>query len=106
MLVAGFDKMVNVFIRTHRTRMIPVDDLGKTTGIIARLNNLSQPLAGLLVGVYARGAARRGVILVLTLGMGLIVVTEDISWCRLSASAPDLKARWPVGPVAELGSAP
>ena len=67
-----------------------MEDPGKTTGIIARLNKLSQHLAGLLVGVYGRGADRRGVILVPTLGMGLIVVTEVISWCRLSASALDL----------------
>jgi MFS family permease len=88
MLVVGFDKMVNVFIRTHRARMIPAADLGKTTGIIAMLNNLSQPLAGLLVGAYATGADSRGVILVLTLGMGLMVVTAAWSWRRQLASAP------------------
>ena len=88
MLVVGFDKMVNVFIRTHRARMIPAVDLGKTTGIIAMLNNLSQPLAGLLVGAYATGADSRGVILALTLGMGLMVVAAAWSWSRQRASAP------------------
>lgn len=88
MLVVGFDKMVNVFIRTHRARMIPVADLGKTTGIIAMLNNLSQPLAGLVVGAYATGSDSRGVILALTLGMGLMVVAAALSWRKLLASAP------------------
>ena len=59
MLVAGFDKMVNVFIRTLRARMVPLEDPGKTSGIIARLNKLSQYLAGLLVGFLA--GARTGV---------------------------------------------
>jgi MFS family permease len=86
MLVVGFDKMVNVYIRTHRARIIPVEDLGKTTGIIALLNNLSQPVAGLLVGTFATGLDSRGVILALTLAMGLTVLGAAWSWRRLLAS--------------------
>jgi MFS family permease len=83
MLVVGFDKMVNVYIRTHRARVIPVADLGKTTGLIAMLNNLSQPLAGLMVGAFASGADSRGVISALTLAMGLMVVAAALSWRKL-----------------------
>lgn len=89
MLVVGFDKMVNVYIRTHRARVIPVADLGKTTGIIAMLNNLSQPLAGLVVGAYATGADSRGVILVLTLVMGFIVVAAGLSWRKLVCASTE-----------------
>jgi hypothetical protein len=79
-LVVGFDKMVNVFIRTHRTRIIPAADLGKTTGVIALLNNLSQPLAGLLVGAYAAGSDSRAVILALSLAMGVMALLATWSW--------------------------
>jgi hypothetical protein len=49
LLVIGFDKMFNVYIRSLRQKLIPPRDLGKTTGVIVMLNNLSQPLAGMLV---------------------------------------------------------
>lgn len=52
-LIVGFDKMFNVFIRTLRQRIIPRQDLGKTTELIVMLNNLSQPLAGLCVTAFA-----------------------------------------------------
>ena len=70
-LVVGFDKMFNVYIRSLRQRIIPRQDYGKTTGLIVMLNNLSQPLAGLLVGLFAGLAGAGGVILALSAVMGL-----------------------------------
>lgn len=52
-VVIGFDKMFNVYIRNARQQIIPQEDYGKTTGVIIAINNLSQPLAGLLVSVFA-----------------------------------------------------
>jgi hypothetical protein len=72
LLVTGFDKMFSVFIRSRRQKIIPPGDLGKTTGVIVLLNNLTQPLAGLVVGVFAAQAEVSEVILALTLGMGLL----------------------------------
>ncbi|CAB3775005.1 hypothetical protein [Paraburkholderia humisilvae] len=46
MLVVGFEKMFNVFIRSSRQKLIPKEDFGKTVGFIVMLNNLTQPLAG------------------------------------------------------------
>jgi hypothetical protein len=57
--VIGFDKMFNVYIRSLRQRIIPPQDFGKTTGLIVMLNNLSQPVAGLLVGGLRRAVGRR-----------------------------------------------
>jgi predicted DCC family thiol-disulfide oxidoreductase YuxK/MFS family permease len=70
-LVVGFDKMFNVYIRSLRQRIIPRQDYGKTTGLIVMLNNLSQPLAGLLVGLFAGLSGAGGVILALSAVMGL-----------------------------------
>jgi len=53
MMIVGFDKMFNVFLRSLRKQVIPAQDFGKTTGLVVLLNNLSQPLAGLLVALYA-----------------------------------------------------
>ncbi len=74
LLVVGFDKMFSVYIRSRRQKIIPTADLGKTTGLIVLLNNLSQPVAGLLVGLFAGQANARNVILALTLGMGALGV--------------------------------
>jgi hypothetical protein len=78
LLVIGFDKMFNVYIRSLRQKIIPPKDLGKTTGVIVMLNNLSQPLAGLLVGVFAGVVEGRGVILGLVSGMAVIGVV--VGW--------------------------
>ena len=78
LLVVGFDKMFNVYMRTIRQRVIPVRDFGKTVGVITLLNNLSQPLAGLLVGVLAASMGLRGVILLLALAAGLIGVAVAV----------------------------
>lgn len=72
--VVGFDKMFSVYIRVRRQTVIPAADLGKTTGMVVLLNNLSQPVAGLLVGLFAGRADVRLVILALTLCMGALGV--------------------------------
>lgn len=72
LLVIGFDKMFSVYIRAGRQRIIPPQDFGKTSGVVVLLNNLTQPLAGLAVGLGAQGADARGVVTVLVASMGLI----------------------------------
>jgi|SRR5450830_142453 len=72
LMVIGFDKMFSVYIRTRRLQVIPAADLGKTTGLIVMLNNLTQPAAGLFVGLFAGQANARGVIVVMTVGMGVL----------------------------------
>jgi hypothetical protein len=72
LMVVGFDKMFSVYIRTRRLQVIPAADLGKTTGLIVLLNNLTQPVAGLVVGLFAGQENPRGVILAMTVGMGLL----------------------------------
>ena len=65
LLIVGFDKMFNVYIRSLRQRVIPPRDFGKTVGVITLLNNLSQPLAGLLVALLAAPLGTQRVILIL-----------------------------------------
>lgn len=65
LLIVGFDKMFNVYMRNVRQRVIPAADFGKTVGVITLLNNLSQPLAGILVAVLVAPLGVRGVILLL-----------------------------------------
>ena len=72
LMVIGFDKMFSVYIRTRRLQVIPAADLGKTTGLIVMLNNLSQPVAGLFVGLFAGHANTQGVITAMTIGMGVL----------------------------------
>ncbi|KTC64168.1 MFS transporter [Pseudomonas fluorescens ABAC62] len=74
LLIVGFDKMFNVYMRSIRQRVIPSQDFGKTAGVITLLNNLSQPLAGLLVALLAAPLGTQNVILmlaVLTAMLGL-----------------------------------
>ncbi len=78
-LIIGFDKMFNVYIRSARQKIIPAKDYGKTTGVIILLNNLTQPLAGLLVGVFA-GRGHTGLLIVLlSLTMGTIGAAASIA---------------------------
>ncbi|MEP3427337.1 MAG: MFS transporter [Roseibium sp.] len=63
LLIAGFDKMFNIYVRTLRREIIPPAEFGKTTGVIICLNNLSQPLAGLIVAMFAAGDDARIVLL-------------------------------------------
>jgi len=72
LFVIGFDKMFNIYMRTSRQRIIPQQDYGKTTGVLAMLNNLTQPLAGLLIGVFSGHSGAAGVILWLSAGMAVL----------------------------------
>ncbi|KQW18003.1 MULTISPECIES: MFS transporter [Pseudomonas] len=72
LLIVGFDKMFNVYFRTLRQQVIPPQDFGKTVGVITLLNNLSQPLAGLLVAVLAAPVGTQQVILLLAVVTSLI----------------------------------
>ncbi|MCE0459888.1 MULTISPECIES: MFS transporter [Pseudomonas] len=72
LLVVGFDKMFNVYMRSIRQQVIPPQDFGKTVGVITLLNNLSQPLAGLLVAVLAAPIGTQHVILLLAFATSLI----------------------------------
>lgn len=70
LLIAGFDKMFSIYIRTVRQTVIPPRDYGKTLGVVIMLNNLTQPLAGLLVGLFS-GHNRVGLVIVsISLMMG------------------------------------
>ncbi|MGC2779934.1 MAG: MFS transporter [Bradyrhizobium sp.] len=81
-LVIGFDKMFSVYIRTLRMTLIPRQDIGKTTGLIVMLNNLSQPLAGLAVGLFAGSSGAGAVIVMLSLLMGLLGAIVAAAWLR------------------------
>lgn len=72
LLIAGFDKMFNIYVRTLRKEIIPPNEFGKTTGVIICLNNLSQPVAGLLVAVFAGGDDARSVLLGLAAAMAVL----------------------------------
>lgn len=72
LLIVGFDKMFNVYMRNIRQQVIPPEDFGKTVGVLTLLNNLSQPIAGLAVAVLADPLGTRGVLLSL---VALAVVT-------------------------------
>ncbi|MGJ5199511.1 MULTISPECIES: MFS transporter [Bradyrhizobium] len=92
-LVVGFDKMFSVFIRSLRMKIIPREDLGKTTGLIIMLNNLSQPLAGLLVSVFAGRYGAGTVIVALSLFMGLLGPLVAAIWLRRTAPTVRLDQR-------------
>ncbi|QQC65226.1 MFS transporter [Paraburkholderia ginsengisoli] len=70
LLIVGFDKMFNVYIRSARQRIIPPQDYGKTTGVVILLNNLTQPLAGLLVGLFSARTQTGPLIVTLSVAMG------------------------------------
>jgi MFS family permease len=71
-LVLGFDKMFTIYIRSLRQKIIPQKDFGKTTGVMITINNLSQPLAGLLVGLFSGPGGPGLVIGGISLVMGAI----------------------------------
>jgi len=85
LLVVGFDKMFSIYIRIHRQRLIPAHDYGKTTGVIVLLNNLTQPLAGLIVGAFADAARTRGVIFSVCLLVAAIGVAAAAAQSRARA---------------------
>jgi MFS family permease len=87
LLVVGFDKMFSIYIRIHRQRIIPARDYGKTTGVIVLLNNLTQPIAGLVVGAFADATQTRGVIFGLCLLVGAIGLAAAAIARRAKAAA-------------------
>jgi MFS family permease len=80
LLLTGFDKMFNVYIRSTRQRIIPVQDFGKTVGVLTLLNNLSQPLAGLLIALLAAPLGTQTVILILAGITALIGAAVASGW--------------------------
>ncbi|MBN3757694.1 MFS transporter [Paraburkholderia sp. Tr-20389] len=97
LLIVGFDKMFSIYIRSVRQAIIPAKDYGKTLGVVIMLNNLTQPLAGLLVGMFAGNGRMSAVVVAISLGMGtlgLVVVLAGIGANRvrvasLSERSPD-----------------
>ncbi|OUR85379.1 hypothetical protein A9Q77_00715 [Marinomonas sp. 42_23_T18] len=53
LLIIGFDKMFSIFLRSLRKKLIPIENLGKSTGLLILLNNIAQPLAGLTIALLA-----------------------------------------------------
>ncbi|MCI3947642.1 MFS transporter [Pseudomonas syringae] len=86
LLIVGFDKMFNVYMRTIRQRVIPQQDFGKTVGVITLLNNMSQPLAGLLVALLAAPLGTQQVILILAVLTSLL--GAGAMWWFAKARAP------------------
>ncbi|UEH06132.1 MFS transporter [Pseudomonas sp. HN8-3] len=80
LLVTGFDKMFNVYLRSTRQKVIPVQDFGKTVGVITLLNNLPQPLAGLMIAGLAAPLGTHTVILLLAGITALIGVAVASGW--------------------------
>ncbi|OOV96694.1 MULTISPECIES: MFS transporter [Pseudomonas] len=80
LLVSGFDKMFNVYLRSTRQRVIPAQDFGKTVGVMTLLNNLAQPLAGLMIAVLAAPLGTPTVILLLAGITALIGVAVASGW--------------------------
>lgn len=80
LLVTGFDKMFNVYLRSTRQQVIPVQDFGKTVGVITLFNNLPQPLAGLMIAMLAAPLGTQTVILLLAAITALIGVAVASGW--------------------------
>ncbi|WP_157956965.1 MFS transporter [Salinicola aestuarinus] len=91
LLVMGFDKMFSVSIRSLRRRVIPADDFGKTTGLVMMLNNLTQPLGGLIVSATAGGMATGSILLAVALVM--VVAGGFIVWGWRAHLLPSLTGR-------------
>ena len=83
--VIGFDKMFSVYVRSLRQAIIPPGDYGKTTGVVIMLNNLSQPAAGLAVGLFAAKTDPSAVIAALTGVMGLLGAVVWVTGRRAGA---------------------
>jgi hypothetical protein len=91
LLIAGFDKMFSIYIRAVRQAIIPPKDYGKTLGVIIMLNNLTQPLAGLLVGLFS-GHGRVGLVIVsisLFMGGSGVLALAIEAWRRRYANRPN-----------------
>lgn len=95
LLIVGFDKMFNIYMRSIRQRVIPAKDFGKTVGVITLLNNLSQPLAGLLVALLASSLGPHGVILILAV-LSMLLGAAAVWW--FSVNRGTLNAEETTGP--------
>ncbi|WLI07656.1 MFS transporter [Pseudomonas sp. FP597] len=91
LLIVGFDKMFNVYMRTIRQRVIPPQDFGKTVGVMTLLNNLSQPLAGLLVALLAAPLGTQRVILMLAVLTTLLGAATLWWFARKTKPTPELE---------------
>lgn len=90
LLIAGFDKMFNVYLRSIRQRVIPRQDFGKTVGVMTLLNNLSQPFAGLMVALLAGPFGTRWVIL--ALGLLSVLIGGSALWFFTGRTASEAAA--------------
>lgn len=88
LLIVGFDKMFNIYIRSTRQRVIPTQDFGKTVGVLTLLNNLSQPLAGLLISLFAAPLGTQNVILLLAVITTLIGAAVLFVHARRASAQP------------------
>ncbi len=79
--------MFNVYMRSLRQQVIPREDFGKTVGVMTLLNNLSQPIAGLLVALLAGPLGIR----VIIVALGLLTALLGGLALRLFAGRTDLK---------------
>jgi len=96
LLIVGFDKMFSIYIRTVRQAIIPAKDYGKTLGVVIMLNNLTQPLAGLLVGTFAGNGRMSAVVVAIALAMGamgLVVTLVSMGVGRRRPSATVASSR-------------
>ncbi len=67
LLIIGFDKMFSISLRSLRKRLIPIENLGKSTGLLILLNNIAQPLAGLIIALLAGSYLIQDILLYTTL---------------------------------------
>ena len=81
LLITGFDKMFNIYFRSVRQKVIPPQDFGKTVGVVSLLNNLSQPVAGLLIALLAAPLGTQTVILVLS-GLTALIGVAVVALAR------------------------
>lgn len=80
LLVIGFDKMFNIYLRSTRQRVIPPNDYGKTTGMMTLLNNLTQPLSGLALAALSSRLSAQGVVVLMTVLMVIAGALSMLSW--------------------------
>jgi hypothetical protein len=81
-----------------RQAIIPAKDYGKTLGVVIMLNNLTQPLAGLLVGMFSGNGRMSAVVVAISLGMGalgLIVVLVGLGAGRRRVHVAPLSKQTP-----------
>ncbi|ALE87995.1 MFS transporter [Pseudomonas versuta] len=81
LLITGFDKMFNIYFRSVRQKVIPPQDFGKTVGVVSLLNNLSQPVAGLLIALLAAPLGTQTVILLLS-GLTALIGVAVVALAR------------------------